>query len=538
MKKTLAYNESISPVIFEILHQRGIRTREEIYEFLNPDISSFSNPFRIFGMQSACELIEDAICSKKKIFIYADGDMDGIAGAAMLSNIFSALKVSFDIKFTHRLEDYEIEPEFIRKIKKMDYGFLITIDTGTSSKELIDYCEKTKFPLIIIDHHRGSVDNKLNHTVIINPSLHRGDDEFDILTASGLVLKLTQAIRELFPFFPQDMFYPCIELGAIGTLNDYVLLTGENRILVKIGLSHFENTGIPGIEKFKEHFYIPQKTDEIEPITHYLNPKLNTPGRFGKPELAFRILTADIDENIEPIVEEIKLFERVKQRIMRKILSVVKKYDKVEGPPMFMFENIPVSFSGTFAARISAMFQMPALAAIKQGDIVQGSARGFDSINLYDFFYQIRDIFISFGGHKNAIGFKMKSSNISELKKLWKNIKFEKTSTTSQIKPVKINFDNLTIPLLESLQLLKPFGPGNPPVIFTSCGVECIKITRYKKNETVAWVKQNNCLFEAHFPEKFKIPSRAISISYTPVLHPSDDLYIAWLSVKNYSEIF
>ncbi len=535
--KKIPSDENISPVIFEILRSRGIRKREEIQKFLNPDISSFSNPFYICGMQTACELIENAICSKKKIFIYADGDMDGIAGAAMLSNIFNALKVSFDLKLTHRLENYEIEPEFVKKIRKMGYDLLITIDTGTTSSELIDYCEKTKFSLIVIDHHRGCVEDKLCNTVIINPSLQRGDGEFDMLTASGLVLKLVQGLRELFPFFPQDMFYPCIELGAMGTLNDYGLLTGENRSIVKIGLNHFENTGIPGIEKFKEFFYVPKKSDEIEPITHYLNPKLNTPGRFGKPELAFRVLTAGLDENIEPIFEEMKMFEREKQRIMRKLSSVVK-YDNAGGLPMFIFENVPVSFSGTFAARISEKFQMPALVAIRQGEIIQGSARGFDRINLYDFFYQTRDIFISFGGHKNAVGFKMKSSNLMELKKLWNSIKIEKTRRSEPTEPVEINLGNLTIPLLENLQLLKPFGPGNPPVVFKSSDVECIKITRYQKNETVVWVKQNRCLFEAHFSEKFKMPSRPVTITYTPVLCRSGDLYITWLNVRDYSEIF
>ncbi|HPP66421.1 MAG TPA: DHH family phosphoesterase [bacterium] len=527
----------ISPIILQILSERGITTTQDIKTFLNPDISSFSNPFSICGIQAATKLIEDAIYSKKRVFIYADGDMDGMAGAAMLSNIFKAMGLDFDIKLTHRLESYEIESEFVNNIKKMGYNLLITIDTGTSSKKLIDYCEKTKFPLIIIDHHRTCIEKQPLHVVIVNPSLHKTNHDFITLTAAGLVLKLVQAIKELFPFFPQDMFYPCIELGAMGTLNDHGMLTGENHTIVKMGLRQLGNTQIPGIERFKEHFYVPKKDEEIETITHYLNPRLNTPGRFGKPELAFKILTAGIDENIESVFEEIKTFEKEKQKIMRRLSSVVKN-ENIEELPLFVFENIPVSFSGTFAARISEQFQMPALVAIKHNDIIQGSARGFDSINLYEFFYQMRDIFSSFGGHPNAIGFKMKSSNLPELKKLWKNIKIGEKSSPSVTKPVDIKLNDITIPLLKNLQMLRPFGPGNPQVTFKSYGVECVKITRYQKTCAIAWIKQNNCLFEAHFPAKFTIPSRLLSISYTPVLQKSGDLYIAWLDIKDYSEIF
>ncbi len=88
-------------------------------------------------------------------FIYADGDVDGIAGAAMLVNLFSNTGINFDLRITHRLETYEIAPSFIDRLKRLGYEMLITIDTGTSSYELIEYCERNRFPLIIVDHHRG-----------------------------------------------------------------------------------------------------------------------------------------------------------------------------------------------------------------------------------------------------------------------------------------------------------------------------------------------------------------------------------------------
>ncbi|MCM8788904.1 MAG: DHH family phosphoesterase [Candidatus Omnitrophica bacterium] len=527
----------IPSLIIDILHQRGIKGYEKVSEFLDPGISCLSDPFSIIEMHRACEIIEDAIYSKKKVFLYADGDVDGIAGAAIFSRMFESLNVSFDIKLTHRLEEYEIEPTFIDRIRRLGYELLVTIDTGTTSTKLIEYCENNKFPLIIFDHHRGYVRDDLKFVTVVNPSLDRGDRDFEFLTASGVALKLVQSLRGLLSFFPEEIFLPCVELAAIGTLGDYGLLIGDNRIIVKAGLDCFAYTGIFGFEEFRKYFYIPKKYKEIETVTHYLNPKLNTPGRFGKPELTLKILTAGRNENLQPVFEEIEALEKEKQNVLRKMTGAIAKA-KLESPPFLIFEGIPASFSGTFAARISERFQLPSLVAIKNGDLIQGSARGFDKTDLYEFFDGCRDIFLTFGGHRNAVGFKIKSDFLKDLKGAWGRLKLQNYSGRGLTDKARIDFEALTISVMRALELLKPFGPGNPPVVFTSFPVGCLKITRYEANKTIAWVKQGDKMLEAHFPRKFRMPSRSLSITYTPVVRKSGDFYAVWLNIKDYSEIF
>ncbi len=251
-----------SHIIASIFQKIGIRGLYEIQKFLYPDIHCLSDPFLISQMKDSCHLIEDAVKSKKKIFLYGDGDVDGISGVAIFSNLFQILGVSFDIKLTHRCEDYEIEPDFLKRIKNLGYGLLITVDIGTSSEELINYCEKIGFPLIIVDHHRAQIHGQFKHVKIVNPSLGREDACFDILTASGLALKFVQSFRSLIPFFPEEIFLRCIELAMLGTLGDYGLLLGENRVIVRVGLECFENTSVPGLEKFKKYFYVPKKFQE------------------------------------------------------------------------------------------------------------------------------------------------------------------------------------------------------------------------------------------------------------------------------------
>lgn len=529
---------NLPPIILSVLHQRGIKTRKQIQEFLDPSVSSLSEPFSISDMEKGCKILEQAIYSKKNIFLYADGDVDGIAGAAMFVNLFRKMKIPFDIKLTHRLEDYEIEPDFINRIRNLGYELLITIDTGTTSNELIEYCEQLGFPLIIIDHHKGEMLKNLKHVVIINPSLGREDSDFDVLTASGLSFKVIQALKSFSPFFPDEIFASSIELATIGTLSDYGFLTGENRVIVKIGLNGLENTSIPGIETFREFFYVPGKNSDVESITHYLNPKLNTPGRFGRPELTLKVLTANKEEEIQNVFEEIEFFEKEKQKILRRFSCSIEKLKNPECPLFLLFENIPASFSGTFAARTSEKFQLPALVAIKNGDFLQGSARSYDRADLYELFNNFKDYFISFGGHKNAVGFKMKVDFLNELKHAWKQLRLCSISSKQSVKPLEADFEALTIPVFENIQQLKPFGPGNPPVLFISNPVECLKITGCKGKKTIAWVKQGNKMFEVHFSKGFKMPGGPISITYVPHLRKSEGLYIPWLDVKNYSTTF
>ncbi|MCM8825736.1 MAG: DHH family phosphoesterase, partial [Candidatus Omnitrophica bacterium] len=511
---------SIPKIVFDVLRQRGIKGHEKIREFLNPEISCLADPFSITGMRRACEILEEAIYSKKRIFLYADGDVDGIAGAAILSRLFEFLNVSFDIKLTHRLEEYEIEPTFVDRIRRSGHQLLVTVDTGTTSTQLIEYCENIKFPLIILDHHRGCIKDDLNYVVVVNPSLRRDGCEFEFLTASGIVLKLIQSFKGLLPFFPEELFLTSVELAAIGTLGDYGLLIGDNRTIVKVGLDCFINTGIPGIEEFKKYFYVPKSYGDIESVTYYLNPRLNTPGRFGKPELTLKILTASSDENLQSVFEEIELLEREKRNVLRKLTGAIAKA-RIENPPFLIFEDVPASFAGTFATRISERFQLPSLVGIKKGNVIQGSARGFNRIDLYEYFYSYRDIFLSFGGHKNAVGFKIKTGLLKELKNIWEGLKMQNHLGGQTDGTIRIALEDLTIPAMRALQLLKPFGPGNPPVVFTSFPVSCVKITRHENDKTIAWVKQGARIFEARFSKKFEIPSRMLSITYTPILQKS-----------------
>ncbi|MCL5674192.1 MAG: DHH family phosphoesterase [Candidatus Omnitrophica bacterium] len=517
----------------DILKDMGIKA-EETEPFLFPEVSHLSDPFLLNGIEKTCEIIKKTISNKEKVFIYADGDMDGIAGAAILSNFFKITGIDFDVKLTHRLENYEIDETLIENILKMGYSLLFIIDSGTNSEKALRYCESSSLTTIIIDHHIFNQKYKFSHVHFINPYIDE-NSFYTGMTSAGLTFKLIHALKIYLPFFPEECFISSVELATMGTLNDYPPLKGENRVIIKIGLRLLENTNILGLKLFQEYFYVPRKTDEIETITFFLNPRLNAPGRFGKPEISFKLLTSNNRDECENALKEIENLSKKKQKILKNISS---KNNKIYGNDysFSILHDIPVSFSGIIASRAAEKCQKPSFVGIVSDNVIQGSARGFNMVNLHDFFSKEKNIFLSFGGHKNAVGFKFRKENTDKIKKLWESMEIKEKNVAKSRKIYDIPIEKLEIDFIKELQLLKPFGEGHPEIFLRSQPVKITKIARKEKKQWITWIKQGNSLFEAHFPDSKPLPDSEISIIYIPRIKKlHNDFFLIWLDIKNYT---
>ncbi len=526
----MAFSEYFQKILKDI----GIKNSDEAGSFLFPDISHLGDPFLLSGMEKACEIIKKTISNKEKIFIYADGDMDGISGAAILGNFFKIIGIDFDLKLTHRLEEYDIDETFMESILKMGFSLLFIVDSGTNSKDALQYCESHGLTTIVIDHHIFNQKYKFSHVHFINPYISE-DNFYTDITASGLTLKLIQALKIYLSFFPEECFIPSVELACLGTLNDYPPLKGENRTIVKIGLNLIADTNILGLKLFQEYFYVPQKIDEAETVTMFLNPRLNAPGRFGKPEISFKLLTSNDPNECKNALKEIDILSKEKQKILRDITSPKNKIYK-DISSFSILHDIPVSFSGIIASRTAEKYQKPSFVGIVSDNVIQGSARGFNMVNLHTFFLKEKDIFLSFGGHKNAVGFKFKKKDVNKIKELWESMETEKNlKKTNKIYDIPI--EKLNIEFIKEVQLLKPFGKGHPEIFFRSEPVKIAKISRQEKGKSITWVQKNRSLFEAHFPGDMLLPDCEVSIIYSPKIKKTyNNLFLVWLDIKEITE--
>jgi len=502
-------------------YRRNIKTEEEAKKFLYPKIDDLINPYTIENIEKATYQIIKSIENREKIFIYGDGDIDGIGGVFFILEFLKDKNVDFNYYLTHRLDDYEIEEEFVEYLLKEKYRIIILIDSGISSYKFLKKCEEAKIKAIVIDHHLVDFDILPKFHIYIHPFLIPDNIDF---SAAGLSFKLFQSLISNYPSIHLSD-YICI--AGLAVLSENVELKNDNRIFVKEMMKNLKNSKIKGLN-FLFSKYLGDEF-EIEDIKIKINPKLNSPGRFGNPDLSLNLLTEKKEGEIEKLLKEIEILDRKRYKITQKIIRNIEKKDGFENR-FIIFDNLPESLCGIISSRLVEKIDLPFLVMSKKGDIIKGSGRSPENFNLYEVMEKIKDKFLSFGGHKNAIGFKFKVNKKEEIEEYWKSIKITEEKELKYEYDAIFEIDRIKPDLLEYLNLLKPYGRGNEPPVFLSTNVLIKKIN--KGDEVKYWAKKGNSIFECKISNS-KIQEGIKDILYTPQIEKINGYYRITLEIKN-----
>ncbi|MFN4227268.1 MAG: DHH family phosphoesterase [Candidatus Ratteibacteria bacterium] len=506
----------------QILYKRGIKKEKEIEKFLFPSLNDIIEPSKISNIEVASNEIQNSIKNKEKIFIYGDGDIDGIGGVFFILKFLSERNANFNYYLTHRLEDYEIEENFVDYLLKENYKIIILIDCGISSYKFLKKCAESGIKAIVIDHHQTEIENLPTSHIYIHPSFSSIKNDF---SATTLSFKLFQ---NLISNYPSLSFKDFISIVGLSTLSESLNLIGENRIFVKEMLKDLKYSNIKGLN-FLVSKHLNKEFIEIEDVKRKINPKLNSPGRFGKPEITLNLFLEEEEREIEILLKEIEQLDKKRYQLTQKIIK------KIEGQCGFedrflVLENLPESLCGIIASRLTEKFDLPFFVASKKGKILKGSARAPEDYDLYTKMKKIKDKFLSFGGHKTAIGFKFSTELEDEIKEYWKSIKIEK-SKDDEYFDIVFNIEDIKPEIFEYLNLLKPYGKGNNPPVFLSKDVFLKKIK--KGDQEKYWVKKN-VIFECEFLNSKKPEEGKKDIFYTPEIEEIDGYYKITLKIRNF----
>jgi len=504
----------------EYFNRRDIKTDEEIKKFLYPKVDDLIDPYSIENIEKATYQIIKSIENKEKIFIYGDGDIDGIAGVFFILEFLKDKNVNFNYYLTHRLEDYEIEEEFADYLLKERYKIVILIDSGISSYKFLKKCEETNIKVIIIDHHLADFNILSKSHIYIHPFLISNNIDF---SAAGLSFKLFQSLISNYSSIHLSD-YICI--AGLAVLSENVELKNDNRIFVKEMVRNLKNSKIKGLN-FLISKYLTDEF-EIEDIKIKINPKLNSPGRFGNPDLSLNLLTEKEDREIEKLLKEIEILDRKRYKITQKIIENIERSNGWENR-FIILDNFPESLCGIISSRFVEKINLPFLVMSKKGDIIKGSGRSPENFNLYEVMKEIKDKFLSFGGHKNAIGFKFRVEKRDEIEEYWRSIKVSGEKKLKNEYDAIFEIDQIKPNLLEYFDLLKPYGKGNEPPVFLSRNVLMKKIN--KGNEVKYWAKKGNSVFECKLSNP-EIQEGIKNIFYTPKIEKIDGYYRIILEIK------
>lgn len=456
------------PLIAKLLYDRGIRNSEEAERFLNPQISDLHDPFLMLDMALACDRIKEAVARKEAIWIYGDYDVDGITSITILHKFFEYIEYPVSYYIPSRMDEgYGLSNLGLESIKSSGGDLVITVDCGITATEQATFAKSIGLDLIVTDHHECQ-ETLPEAVAVINPK--RGNYPFEMLAGCGVAFKLTQAL--LGPAF-EDFYPKVIDIVALGTVADIVPLVDENRVFTKLGLERMMHTSNPGVSALIAEAQLTDKEINAGHIGFVIAPRINAAGRIGNPAIAVEMLLENDYYAALEIAKSLSALNQERQNQEREIMTSAEHYIQTqidlnsERILLVVGENWHTGIIGIVASKLTEKYARPAVVLNVEDGVAKGSARSIEGISIFGVLSQFKSFFDKFGGHDQAAGLSLEASKVEALKEALKGFKVPYRSLVHTQKvsaPLKPQM--VTHALLESIELLKPFGMGNPKPLF------------------------------------------------------------------------
>jgi single-stranded-DNA-specific exonuclease len=486
-----------SPIVSQLLFNRGLLKKNEIEYFLHPDsqIKDF-DPFLFKDMEPAINLVITHIKNGSSIVVCGDYDADGVTSSALLVEILKTLKANVEVWIPSRFgEGYGLNKKIVQELKNKNVSLIITVDNGVRAKEEIILAQSLGIDVIVTDHHEGpAAETDLPPCLIINPILKRDSYPFKYLCGAGVAYKFALALisRSTLPDSEKQILENrLVDLAAIGTISDCVSLLGENRLIVSEGLKLINKQPRRGLKELLEIAMV--NSDDINSwnISWQITPRLNAAGRIDHANTAYALfmsksadeahqLAQDLnDKNIErqKMTTEIMQsgIELVEAEQMNEKLLVVLSPDLRQSShsPTEITKEWPEGIIGLVAGRIAERFSKPCFVICKSEGKIKGSGRSVEALDLGGSLEIGKDHLERFGGHKMACGFTVKS--VEDLGLFIQKIRAEVDTQLvgKDLSPIlkidaEISLNNINMELLEDLEKFRPYGQDNAEPTFVS----------------------------------------------------------------------
>jgi single-stranded-DNA-specific exonuclease len=473
----LAASLNIDPVIARILANRGLKTPQEIEEFLDFSLEDLHDPFLMKDMDLAFNRVEEALKNQEKIFIYGDYDADGITSTSLLMTVLRKLGADVDYYIPNRLkEGYGLNQEAIKILANKGAELIITVDCGISAVKEVELANKLGIDVIITDHH--TVPEVIPEAVaILNPKQEDCQYPFKKLAGVGVSFKLVHALlARLKNLTDPNYLMEYISIVAVGTIADIVPLIGENRIIVYYGLKRingFAGRGDFNLGILKSKVGYKEKDISAGGIGYYLAPCINATGRLGQAYLGVQIFTEPDIVVADDLASHLREMNADRQEITTEILAQAEEYIakeidlKQEKVLVIPLTQGHPGVIGNAASKIQEKYYRPVvLLTYAEDGRVLGSARSIRNFHLYEAFKYCEECFEGFGGHKEAAGCSLQPEDIPKLRRMINEYADQVLTEEDLIDRLKveqvISIEEVSKDLVYQLAKLEPYGCANP----------------------------------------------------------------------------
>lgn len=482
----------ISPVLANLLVQRGIDTVEKANRFFHPRLEELHDPFLMKDMDRAVERIERAVKNREKIMVYGDYDVDGTTAVALVYTFLRRLghdNLRFYIPDRYN-EGYGVSIKSIDYAASKGVSLVITLDCGIKASEKVAYAKEKGIDYIICDHHLPA-DHLPEAVAVLDPKRHDCEYPFKELSGCGVGFKLVQAyaLRNNIPFSEVERL---LDLVVVSIASDIVPLTGENRILAHFGLRRLNENPSKGLLSIIKICGLEKHTITIDDIVFKIGPRINAAGRMRVDEedenaapsgghAAVNLLIERNEKAAENFGSMIDTFNQDRKSIDRSV--TIEAHELIESNPELKNRKSTVIYNpkwmkgivGIVASRLIETYYRPTVVMTMSNGFATGSARSVPGFDLYQAVESCADLLENFGGHMYAAGLTMKPENVEEFTRRFNAFVEEHIKPEMLIPQVEIDaslqFSEITPEFRRKLNEFQPFGPGNPSPVFITNGI-------------------------------------------------------------------
>lgn len=473
LASTLAEQFSIDPLTALLLTQRGFDAPEKLDGFFDGS-EEWIDPFLLPDMDKAVDRINNAIFDGERICVYGDYDCDGVTSTTILYSYLEAQGADVTYMLPERERDgYGLSNSVVDRIAATGTKLIITVDNGISAVEEAKYIKEKGMELVVTDHHLEG-DELPDCVAIVDPHRNDWDCPFEDYAGCGVALKLCCALEGA----DEEVMQEFADIAAIGTVADMVPLTGENRKIVRYGLSLLNRFQKPGIEAILEKAGLSGKLLDSTSISFGMAPRINAAGRMGSAERALDLLLADDPEAAQEMAEEINDMNvrrhSEEDKIYKEAVAWLQAHPEEAHLPIIIVsgKDWHEGVLGIVASKLLERYLRPTIVLTDKGDLCKGSARSIEGFSIYDAMNACRDLLNTFGGHELAAGMSILPENLENFRERINAYAYAQDTVYPETQiDCKLNPAGLSLDLLDSLQTMEPFGTSNASPVFGLFGM-------------------------------------------------------------------
>ena len=474
--KTLHEQLKVSPILCNILAQRGITTFEDAKAFFRPTHDMLHSPWLMKDMQKAVDRIIDAISHSEKILVFGDYDVDGTTSVASMYQFLLSIhdEACVDYYVPHRYrEGYGVSKMGIDYAAANGMSLIVCLDCGIKSVELIRYAATLGIDFVVCDHHLP--DKVLPPAVaILNPKQADCAYPYKELCGCGVGFKLMSAIAETLDL-PEETYLKYLDLVATAIAADIVPMTGENRVLAYHGLQKINEQPSPGIKALIQLSGI-TKALHITNVVFAIAPRVNAAGRMDDAKKAVQLF---IEQDFNKALQFAEILHSdnadrkdADQSITLEALEMIGADENAVGKKSSVVfkPHWHKGVVGIVASRLIEQHYRPTIVLTESGGLATGSARSVPGFNLYEAIYQCKEYLIAYGGHFAAAGLSMLPENVDAFRNKFESVVAATIEEHLLIPEIvidsEISFTDIKMPFYKLVSQMEPFGPQNLRPVF------------------------------------------------------------------------